>query len=98
MSGADSRASSAPDALPACDLEDRAFRAAEEYLAAIQAGRQPDRAAFLARYADVATALAECLDAVEFVQAAVSSLAGPEEEQREAIPTGGLPEPGAPLG
>jgi serine/threonine protein kinase/WD40 repeat protein/tetratricopeptide (TPR) repeat protein len=47
-------------------LEDpRLVRALEEYLAALEAGQRPDRRAFLARHAEVAPALAECLDGLE---------------------------------
>lgn len=73
------------------------FRAVEEYLAAIQLGRRPDRSAFLAEHPDIAAELAECLDALEFVQAAASSLEGTDKQpadQRGA----GLPEPGTTLG
>ena len=46
----------------AAALDDpRVLRAAEEYAELLRAGRRPDRAAFLARYADIADALARCL-------------------------------------
>ncbi len=48
---------------PPPEQEDpRVLRAVEEYQAARQAGAAPDRHAFLARHADIAPALAECLD------------------------------------
>jgi WD40 repeat protein/serine/threonine protein kinase len=50
------------------------LRAVEEYQAAWQAGGRPDRAEFLARHADIAAALAECLDGLEFIQAAAPRL------------------------
>jgi serine/threonine protein kinase/tetratricopeptide (TPR) repeat protein len=47
-------------------LEDpRVVAALEEYLAALEAGRRPDRRVFLARHAEIAGALAECLDGLE---------------------------------
>jgi WD40 repeat protein len=52
----------------------RLNRAVEEYLAALQAGVPPDRQAFLARHAEIAAALAECLDGLEFIQAAAPQL------------------------
>jgi hypothetical protein len=48
--------------------------AVEEYLAALEAGRQPDREALLARFPGIRATLAGCLDAVEFVQRAVAGL------------------------
>jgi serine/threonine protein kinase len=52
----------------------RVLEAVEEYLAAQRAGRRPDRAAFLARHAEVAAALAECLDGLDFIQGAAPRL------------------------
>ena len=52
-------------------LEDSAvIQAVQEYLAALEAGRKPDRREFLDRYPGIADALAECLDALEFMQTA----------------------------
>jgi WD40 repeat protein/serine/threonine protein kinase len=57
-------------------LEDpRVIRAVREYLAALEAGERPDRGAFEARYPELAPALAGCLEALEFVRSAASSLA-----------------------
>ncbi len=56
-------------------LEDpRVLQAVEEYLAAHQAGNGPERHEFLARYPDIAAALADCLDGLEFIQAAAPLL------------------------
>jgi WD40 repeat protein len=52
----------------------RLNRAVEEYLAALQAGVPPDRQAFLAAHAEIAAALAECLDGLDFIQAAAPQL------------------------
>jgi serine/threonine protein kinase/WD40 repeat protein len=52
----------------------RLAEAVEEYRAALRAGRRPSRPELLARYPDLAGALAECLDALEFVQAAAQDL------------------------
>jgi tetratricopeptide (TPR) repeat protein len=46
----------------------------DEYLAALDAGRPPDRDEFLARHAAVAGALAKCLDGLEFIRAAAPRL------------------------
>jgi hypothetical protein len=46
--------------------------AVDEYLSALQAGRQPNRGALLARFPAIRDALAGCLDAVEFVQRAAT--------------------------
>jgi serine/threonine protein kinase/Flp pilus assembly protein TadD len=59
----------------------RVLQAMEAYLRLLQAGERPDKDAFLARYADVAEALAVCLQGLDFVQAAggemSQSAAGP---------------------
>ena len=47
----------------------RVVRALEEYSAALKAGQKPDRREFQARYPEIATTLAECLDGLEFVRA-----------------------------
>jgi WD40 repeat protein/serine/threonine protein kinase len=52
----------------------RVIAAMEEYCAALHAGRNPDRKAFLARHADVAEALAKCLEGLEFVYTAAGRL------------------------
>jgi tetratricopeptide (TPR) repeat protein len=46
----------------------------EEYLACLEAGRAPDRQAFLAAYPEIAAAVAECLDGLEFVRMAAPQL------------------------
>ena len=48
----------------------RVIRAVEEYVTALEAGERPDRQVFLARHADIADALAGCLDGLEFIRAA----------------------------
>jgi serine/threonine protein kinase len=52
----------------------RLVRALEEYFDELESGRRPDRERFLARYPEVAAALAECLDGLHFVHAAASQL------------------------
>jgi WD40 repeat protein/serine/threonine protein kinase len=52
----------------------RVIAAVEEYCAALNSGRKPDRQAFLAAHADIADALAKCLDGLEFVHAAAPRL------------------------
>jgi serine/threonine protein kinase/tetratricopeptide (TPR) repeat protein len=60
---------------PCSEQDDpRVTRAALEYLDALRAGRRPDRQQFLARHPDIALALAECLDGLEFIHAAASQL------------------------
>jgi serine/threonine protein kinase len=54
-------------------------RLLREYEADLAAGRVPDRAALLARRADVADALAACLDGLELVHAAAPALRGDAE-------------------
>jgi serine/threonine protein kinase/Flp pilus assembly protein TadD len=69
----------------------------EEYRALLRAGGSPDRPAFLARYPELAAALAECLDAVEFIEAAGPGLpsaaqahagAPPEADWQPSVPLG----------
>jgi hypothetical protein len=55
---------------PPAEDDPRVLRAVEEYLAARQAGAAPDRHRFLARHADIAAALADCLDGLDFIQQA----------------------------
>ena len=57
-----SEAAGAPD-------DPRVIQTLEEYLTALRGGQHPDRHALEARHPDIAEALAECLDALEFVHA-----------------------------
>jgi serine/threonine protein kinase len=54
------------------DLADdpRVLAAAREYLADLEAGRTPDRQAYLGRHPELADALAECLDGIDLAHAA----------------------------
>src|SRR5438105_2263888 len=52
----------------------RVIAALEAYLDALEAGSKPDRCSFLARYPDIADALDECLDGLEFVHSAAPHL------------------------
>jgi serine/threonine protein kinase/Tfp pilus assembly protein PilF len=54
--------------------QERVTRAVEEYLALCEAGNCPGRLEFLARYRDVADALAECLDGLDFIRSAAPGL------------------------
>jgi eukaryotic-like serine/threonine-protein kinase len=60
----------------------------EDYSAALKAGFKPDRHEFQARYPEVAEALAECLEGLEFVQAAAPHLQAPAEVQPSAAACG----------
>jgi serine/threonine protein kinase len=73
----------APKLLAADPDEDdpRVVRAAQEYLAALEAGHKLNRQEFLARHADIAGPLAECLSALEFVHSV-----SPRLEERPAEP------------
>jgi len=62
---------------PAAD-DSRVIAALEAYVAALETGGCPERAAFLARYPDIAEALGPCLDGLEFVHGAGPQLAPPE--------------------
>ena len=56
--------------------------ALEDYVSLRRAGRTPEREEFLARYRSIASALADCLDGLEFVEGAADHFAarGPEVE------------------
>ncbi|HEV3444747.1 MAG TPA: tetratricopeptide repeat protein [Gemmataceae bacterium] len=71
----------------------KVVQAMEEYLAAIEAGHDPERRAFLARHADIAGILEECLDSLEFVHQASRRLHGAGEPLAAVEGT-----PGTPLG
>jgi serine/threonine protein kinase/WD40 repeat protein len=79
-------------------LEDpRVLQAVEEYLAVRQAGRGPERHEFLARYPEIAATLADCLDGLEFIQAAAPSLREASVGLSDTSLTGDV-QPEAPLG
>ena len=62
-------------ALPASEQDaPRVVEALREYVTALEAGKSPNRQEFLARYPDIADALAEGLGGLEFVHAAAPQL------------------------
>src|SRR5712692_4511190 len=81
-----------------CPLTPEVTRAVEEYLAALEAGKNPSRQEFLARYPAIAEPLAECLDGLEFIQTAAPRLqesaaehaAGPQPLGADFHPEGPL--------
>src|SRR5438270_13754987 len=64
-----------PEAPPDPD-DPRVVEAVEEYLTELEAGRRPDRQRFLARYAEIAAPVAECLDGLQLVHALTPHLHG----------------------
>jgi hypothetical protein len=52
----------------------RVIQALDEYTAALRDGRKPSREEFQARYPDIAAALGECLEGLEFIQEAAPRL------------------------
>jgi serine/threonine protein kinase len=89
---ADVPRSSAPLAAAAPSVDDgRVFRAVQEYLALLEAGQKPDRAAFAARYPDIAAVLSECLAGLDFVQVVAPQLSNPVAVPvaSETVPGGG---------
>ena len=52
----------------------RIAQVVEEYLSALENGDHPDREELLARHADIAGALGECFDALEFVHLTAGQL------------------------
>src|SRR5262249_11813458 len=79
----------------------RVVEALDEYAAALEAGRRPDREAFLARHAEVAEALAACLDGMEALHQAGSPAPPSPPPLSPAEAARGVPvecPPGTPLG
>src|SRR5262249_11903266 len=71
----------------------RVVAALREYLNGLENGQHPDRAAFLARHAEIAGPLAECLEGLDFVHSAARS--GPAQSSHALD---GLVPAGTPLG
>jgi serine/threonine protein kinase len=81
----------------ASPLDDsRVIQALEEYHAALEAGRRPDRREFQARYPEIADVLAGCLAGLDFVQSAASQMPAAAAD-RSSSPEGGI-QPEGPLG
>jgi serine/threonine protein kinase len=82
-------------------LEDpRVAEALEQYLAAVETGAKPNRQAFLARHAEIAQALAECLDGMEALHAAAAAAPSDQRSSAEGTraDTSADLQPEAPLG
>jgi serine/threonine protein kinase len=58
--------------LPPSLDDPRVVEALEEYLASLESGQKPNRQAFLARHAEIAAPLAECIDGMEMLHEASS--------------------------
>jgi serine/threonine protein kinase len=71
----------------------------EEYRAALEAGHRPDRQVFLARHAEIAEALADCVDGLDFVHAVAPALSdiGTGRPASDADTSTAIPR-GTPLG
>jgi hypothetical protein len=74
--------------------DSRVVEALEEYVQAMETGARPNRAAFLARHADIAVPLAACLDGLDFVHVTGHELTPPSTGATVSPPNTG----GAPLG
>jgi serine/threonine protein kinase/Flp pilus assembly protein TadD len=73
--------------------DQRVTRAVEEYLAAWETGRRPNRQEFLTQHADIADALADCLDGLDFIRSAAPNLrqeTGPYRQSDAIQPEGPL--------
>lgn len=63
------------------DLDDpRVFKAVQEYMGALESGRKPDRETFLARHAEIAPTLAECLIGLDLLHTAGPRLREPSSQ------------------
>ena len=74
---AESESQSVSAHIRAVPEDPRVARVLEEYLAALEAGEQPDRDQLLGRHADIASALAECLDGLDFIRTAAAQVREP---------------------
>jgi eukaryotic-like serine/threonine-protein kinase len=70
--------------------DDRLMEAVRAYQAALDRGDPPGRKEFLARYPDLASELAECLDGLEFLHSAAPGLRPPPEAPPPLEPEGPL--------
>jgi WD40 repeat protein/serine/threonine protein kinase len=73
--------------------DERVTRAVEEYLAAWETGRRPNRSEFLAQHGEIADALADCLDGLDFIRSAAPDLrqeTGPDTQGDASQPEGPL--------
>lgn len=77
----------------------RLVRAVQEYQNALEAGQRPRRQDYLARYPEIATSLAQCLEALEFVHTVGPNLDPPTTSQAASAKTSAVPvDPTVPLG
>jgi serine/threonine protein kinase len=77
-----------PAAPEAAGLDDpRVIQAAEEYASMLRSGQRPDRPTFLARHSEIAPALGECLDGLDFI-----FRAAPEVGHADALAADGEPD------
>jgi serine/threonine protein kinase/WD40 repeat protein len=76
----------------------RLAEALEACRADLNAGRQPDRAALARRYPDLADAIAECLDALEFLHGAAHDLSRTDPARPGDVGTHGSISPNQVLG
>ena len=75
MNSAERKADAAVDASRVPGDEDpRLVAAVQEYMAALDAGKHPNRREFLARHADIADDLTACLDGLAFVHSAAAQI------------------------
>jgi serine/threonine protein kinase/WD40 repeat protein/Tfp pilus assembly protein PilF len=79
--------------------DSRVIRALHEYQAALKAGQKPNRQGFQGRYPEIAEALAECLDGLEFVRALAPHLSQAGGDLLPAAPPSAVDiHPEGPLG
>ena len=76
----------------------RVWEVVTEFQEELKAGRRPDRAAYLSRYPDLASAIAECLDGLQMLHSGLSG-GGPRlPNSGSPLPDSVLKQPSAPLG
>jgi serine/threonine protein kinase/WD40 repeat protein len=74
------------------DDDPRLAEAVEWYRTALKEGRRVDRRELFARYPDLTEALAECLDALEFLQGAAQDLSAADPDRPRPFAGAGVPE------
>jgi WD40 repeat protein/serine/threonine protein kinase/tetratricopeptide (TPR) repeat protein len=70
------RAEPSPRSVPIQE-DPRLAQALEEYILALETGAVPDRQRFVARHADIADVLVECLEGLEFIRTAAGQVREP---------------------
>ena len=73
----DSDTTKGPSQIDALEEDDpRLLSAMQEYMAAVEAGKRPNRQEFLAKHSDIAKDLSACIEGLAFVRSAAGKMGG----------------------